>query len=325
MTKLFNNSLLISVGVACLALATTACGGGSGDDDSGNGSGGSSGSGGTGGGGNTTCTPGGNIKLAIDQTGWMDKMTPCNDDVGVNGAWYGYGDAYDVAKCINFGDHPATDCATIAVPDMTMKSFPNEGGVMKTSGHVEQVLACVDGSDASTIGTSGCPTSDFSSMWGAGIGFDLNSSGGDNSVKSTWNPATYGVVGIRFHIGDVPAAGVRVEFPMLLTAEEAQADVPVPVTANPPTTDDHSKGAPYWGAQATGDNKWPKSPITPNATNTVLFATDVQPAVLGVYTFDTSRMLGVQFHVPTNATAGSDYAFEISNFELIRDPNVPPN
>lgn len=320
MKKYFHNSLLIPFGVACLALASTACGG-NGDDDDDGGSGGTSGSGGTGGSGNTSCMPGGNIKLAIDATGWMDTGNGCNSDVGVQGAWYSYGDAYDVAKCINFGNHPASECARIDSPPPADKSFPNEGGKMRTTGQVEQVLACVMGSQAYTIGTSGCPASDYSSMWGAGIGFDLNSTGGDMSTKGTWNPAEHNVVGVRFTIDTVPA-GLRVEFPMLLTADEAAMDTPVAVTAVPPTTDDHSKGAPYWGAQATGDNKWPKSPVVAGV-NTVLFATDVQAPVLGVYTVDMARLLGIQFHVPTNTSPGISYDFTISDFTMLRDPNLP--
>jgi hypothetical protein len=323
MTQFFHKSLLISVGVAALALSSAACSSSSGGDDD-------SSSGGTGGTGSMApCNPGanGNVVLTIDPTGWMDTGDACNADVGVHGAWYSYGDAYDVAKCTEFGMHMASECATITSPPPG-EPFPNTGGAMRTTGHVEQVLPCVAGSMATSLGTSGCPGgnmpggSDYSSMWGAGIGLELAATGGDNSVKTPWDATAHGVVGIRFFIDQVPPAGLRVEFPMQLTAEEAANDTPVAVTTMPPTTDDHSKGAPFWGAQANGDKGWPNSPVMANQANTVLFA-DVAPAELGHYTFDLARLLGVQFHVPTKTAPGSDYDFTISKLELIRDPNQP--
>jgi hypothetical protein len=250
MKKFFNHSLLIAAGVAAMALAS-ACGGDKADDDDSS----SGGTSGTGGSGSGTCTPGGNITLTIDPTGWMEGTDMCNADVGVQGAWYPYGDRYGDgptdSKCTKFGGHAESECATITSPDPAAMTFTNTGGVMHTEGTVELILPCVDGSMASSLMTSGCPTYDYSSMWGSGIGFDLSADKGeDGGAKHTWDPAAHGVIGFKFTIDAVPLPGLRVEFPMLLQDADAEADVP-PLPKGS-TTDDHSAGAPYWGAKANG-------------------------------------------------------------------------
>jgi hypothetical protein len=47
-----------------------------------------------------------------DRTGWVDLMAEGNT-VGVQGAWYPYGDAYGVAKCTSVGMHLAAECSSI--------------------------------------------------------------------------------------------------------------------------------------------------------------------------------------------------------------------
>ena len=81
MKKFFNHSLLIAAGVATMALAS-ACGGGSGDDDD-DSTGGTSGTGGTGGSGSGALIPG--------PDGWIAGE---DNDIGVQGSWYPYGDQY---------------------------------------------------------------------------------------------------------------------------------------------------------------------------------------------------------------------------------------
>lgn len=331
MTKFFHHSLLIALGVGAVALVP-ACSSSSGDDDSS--SGGTSGTGGSGNGTGGTMssgtmnvceTPPGNTMLIPSSTGWIDHADLCND-VNVQGAWYPYGDQYGTGngakKCLTYGNHMSSECATITSPDPTMMAFTNTNGEMHTEGTAEKVLPCVAGSMAATIPTSGCTGAgmaggnDYSSMWGAGIGFDLNADGGDSGMKHTWDPAAVGVVGIQFTIDQVPLGGLRVEFPMQLLATEAAMDTP-PVTTMPPTTDDHSSGAPYWGAQRLGDAKYPSSPVVAGV-NTVLFATDVQVPKLGAYVWDPSRMLGIQFHVPTSTSSSSTYSFTISKVTFLR-------
>jgi hypothetical protein len=335
MKSYFHHSLLIALSAAAVALVP-ACssGGSSGDDDSagkgGSGSGGTTSSGGSGGSGAApaNCGTSDNIVVMPSNTGWVDSMDACinSSGLGIQGAWYPYGDQYGTGngakKCLTYGMHMPSECAQIMTPDPTVMAFPNTNGEMITAGSVEQVLPCVAGSMAATIPTSGCPGGgmaggyDYSSMWGAGIGFDLNADKGPpdgDGKKNTWDPVAHGVIGIRFDIDGLPPGGIRVEFPMQLTAAEAAADTPM-VTTMPPTTDDHSAGAPYWGAK--GDGKYPNSPAMPG-TNTITWDMVGIPKA-GVYTFDTTRLLGIQFHVPTTTASGSSYSFTIKNVTFLR-------
>lgn len=62
------------------------------------------------------------------------------------------------------------------------------------------------------------PTSnDYSAIWGGGIGFDLNNSGGANPVKAGYNAPMNKVIGFSFDIDAVPIGGIRVEIPTMAT------------------------------------------------------------------------------------------------------------
>ncbi len=329
----FHHSLLIALSVsafslvpACSSSNTDNSSGGSGG--TGNSSGGTTSAGGSGGAPAANCGMTDNVVVVPSATGWVDSMDSCivTSGLGIQGAWYPYGDQYGTGngaqKCLTYGGHMASECAQITTPDPTMMAFPNMGGSMHTAGTSEKVLPCIMGTKASMIPTSGCPMGDtgggfdYSSMWGAGIGFDLNADKGPpdgDGKKNTWNPMDHGVIGIRFTIQGLPPGGIRVEFPMLLTTAEAAADTP-PVTTMPPTTDDHSAGAPYWGAK--GDGKYPNSPAV-EGVNTITWDMVGIPKAM-VYMFDTSRLLGIQFHVPTTTGGTAPYDFTISNVTFLR-------
>jgi hypothetical protein len=248
------------------------------------------------------------------------------NDVGVQGPWYPYGDQYGTGShdkvCILIGQHQPSECAQIMTPDPTLMAFANTNGTMITAGTAEKVLPCVAGSQASLIPTSGCPGGgmaggyDYANMQGAGIAFDFNRDVGPpdgDGLRKTWDPAAYGIIGIRFTITGLPASGIRVEFPLELTAAEAAADTP-PVTTTPPTSEDHSAGSPYWGAK--GDGKYPNSPVV-EGVNTITWDTVGVPKA-SVYSFDMSRLLGIKFHVPTTTAGAAAYNFTISNLTFLR-------
>jgi hypothetical protein len=181
---------------------------------------------------------------------------------------------------------------------------------MCTKGEVAVIPPCKPG-----VTTSGCsmtPSKDFANVWGAGIGFDFNANKGPpegDGAKRTWNPATYGVVGVSFEIDNVPPAGLRVEFPILLTPAEA-------TTASLPagsSTDDHPDGAPYWGATSS----FPNSKVVAGAVNKVYFATDVKPPRTN-YQYLPEKMLGIQFHVVASQSARSPYEFCVKNLTFLR-------
>jgi hypothetical protein len=249
--------------------------------------------------------------------------------VGAQGAWYPYGDQYGSgpgdSKCTKIGMHMPIECAQItSPPPPPAMGFANVGGAMHTTGNVEPILAC-----PANLMTSGCPTNDYSNMWGAGIGFDFNADGAITNADGTttpgakhvWDPDMYGVIGIAFTITGTPL-NFRVEFPMQLNADEASRDTPPidPAVFPVPTTDEHSAGAPYWGAQANGDAKFPKSPVTDGVENKIYFddttTMGIESPKTTAYKFDRHRMLGMQFHVV--AGANTMYDFTISKVRYLR-------
>lgn len=259
------------------------------------------GTGGTGGAANTT-----NVEIKPDASGWVDPMS---NDIGIQGAFYPYGDRYGVAKCLNVGMHAPDECSLITSPlPPPATGFPNQAGSMCTTGATAVILPCKPG-----VTTSGCPTDDYSNMWGAGMGFDFNAVAdmdAGTTVKSTWNPDDHGVIGVAFEIDTVPAPGLRVEFPLRLTDSEAQA-VNLPPGS---TTDDHPDGAPYWG----GDTSFSNSPVSAGH-NELRWDAVKKPGTTPSYVFDKSRLLGVQFHVPAVKVAPPGaYSFCVSHLTLLR-------
>jgi hypothetical protein len=259
---------------------------------SGNATGGASPSGGTG------ATPEGSaVRLVPNDTGWIEPGEP-DATLGVQGAWYPYGDKYGVAKCTTVGLHAPEECSTITSPDPLVPGFPNAGGVMCTTGETAVVLPCGNGVPLCPPGTP-----DYSNMWGAGIGLDLNAEGatdGASGEKHPYDPEAHGVVGIAFDVSEVPPAKLRVEFPMLLP--------------DGTSTEDHPDGSPYW--EATDD--YPPSPVEVGR-NEVRWA-DVRPPRTN-YEFDRTKILSVQFHVPavTSGTARAPYSFCINYLELLTE------
>jgi hypothetical protein len=322
MTKSTNLTLVFTA--VALAMAASACDTADGGDDDSDDTGGSAGSG-AGKGGTAGTTGGTGGTGAVDATGlllqpaadgWMDRLDVWND-AGIQGSWYPYGDQYgdgpDDSKCTVIGEHMSSECSTITTPPPPPATgFDNTGGVMCTSGSVAQVLPCVGDLVSRCPNCSGCPDFDYSTMWGAGIGFDINADKGeDGGMKHVWDPATAmngPYIGIEFTIDAPPLPGLRVEIPMLLTEAEAAMFQ----LAAGATTDSHPDGAAYWGAGPT----YPNSPVVAGV-NRVLW-TDIRPPRMENYTFDPARMLGVQFHVPANTMSRGDYMFCISNVKLLR-------
>jgi hypothetical protein len=279
------------------------------------------GSGGTGGstGGTGGSSSAGDASIGVvatpDATGWIGPDNPASQ-VGVMGAWFVYGDQYSYdpggGKCLTVGMHAPSECAQITTPPPPpAEGFPNVNGMLHTAGTAEQLLECPPG-----LETAGCPEYDYSDMWGAGIGFDFSTSErrpGGVGVTRFWDATSFGVKGIAFDIDHVPLAGIRVEIVIPLTADEAAADiVPLPLGA---TSEDHSIGSPYWGAQLQGDSVFPPSPLVAGMNR--VYWEDIQPPEFGYYTFDPSSLVGVRFHVSSSSGVAEDYDFTISNFTFL--------
>jgi len=246
---------------------------------------------GTGGGGGSSTGSGGTsgsvtgVTLVPSATGWIDK-TDMGNTVMVQGAWYPYGDSTGDAKCIS-GGHTADQCSKITTPDPAAMGFANVGGSMCTSGTAAKVL--------DIPGMAGMP--DYSNMWGAGIGLDLNASGGDNSVKSPYDATAAGVTGISFKNDTPPLGGLRVEFPI-------------------PATEGGTAGSDYWGADST----YPASPVQAGVVNVIHWADVKSPAAATAspIAFDPTKILSIQFHVPSSTSSAAAYSFCISDLTFLK-------
>jgi hypothetical protein len=180
--------------------------------------------------------------------------------------------------CEARGGHAATACSQVATP--AVGSFPNVGGKMCTSGTVAMIIA----------GAGGLP--DYANITGAGIGLDLNNSGGAVPVRGVFNATTKGVTGVAFDLQIVALPGLRVEFPT-------------------PATDVSSTGAAYWGANASFAN----SPAVAG-TNVIRWA-DIRIPGAAPPAFDPTMLESILFHIPTTIVAPGPYSFCVSNLKLL--------
>lgn len=236
--------------------------------------GGSGGSAGGGSSGNFT-----EIPLVPDGDGFVAMDTTMG--TGIQGAWYAYGDGIGAdgmppGDCQKAG-HTDAECSVIEKP---VGKFTNTGGMM-----------CTKGTAAKVVGMVAMPASpDYSKIWGAGIGLDLNNPGGAVG-KSALDATAAGLKGIRFDLDVKPLAGLRVE-----------------VEAT--DTNGTEAGNDYWGATAS----YGPSPVT-TGTNTVTWDKFVGPKG---HVFNPTMLRGIQFHVPASTTAAGAYEFCISNMRVLK-------
>lgn len=286
-----------------------------------------------------------------------------SSQIDIRGQWYVYGDDYgDPKSCTDVGRHDPSQCSVVSYPPthLPQLDFPNDGGKMCLSGVVAKVINCCTeaafedpASMCSGVNEINCfedNGQDFSSMWGVGLGFDLDLDPeqegvrgyDDISARQPWDAASYDVIGISFdlewHSAD-DAPPLRVEFPMRL-----QDDVQLPpeqgtvrltedgdLQPYPPgsilpagaSTEEHPYGSPFW--QEDGETEWKRSPIEPGP-NTVLWDNVFSPPVdeanyLGDDPFPVDQMLGIQFHVIPDSSAKSEvpFSFCVSNLKFLTE------
>src|SRR5262249_28538620 len=138
---------------------------------------------------------------------------------------------------------------------------------------------CTSGTVAKVIPMPGSQSPDYSAIWGAGIGFDLNNAGtadGGSNQKLPWDATAHNITGFSFHIDTPPTGGkMRVEFPTGVT---------------PGTTDIKSA---YWGG-ATAN----LSPFTKEGDYAFHFTDVGGPSyVMSPPPFDKTQILSMQFHI----------------------------
>jgi hypothetical protein len=138
-----------------------------------------------------------------------------------------------------------------------------------------------------------------------------------------------------FGVGGDGAPHLRVEFPFLLpdktTLPKGKGTVgfanchsvvrpsvlaPIPFPDQPPPTEEHPSGSPFWGSGPTwGDDS--VSPVKEGYNEIRLDSLESPPDA--AYVVDLQKLLGIQFHVPTAKGPALDYGFCISNLVLLRD------
>jgi hypothetical protein len=250
------------------------------------------GTGGTGGGSGIPLTP--------NATGFVSDPTS-----GILGAWYSYGDGAGGAAsitttdsadsdCIKKGGFTAAQCSQINTPTPGMPFVPDPTMGMCTSGTAAKVLPPPGNA-------AGSP--DYSDLFGAGIGLDLNNPGGDAGVKMPIDLSTYKGFSFTFSGSMIPIGNkIRVNFPFM--------------------GENNGTDSPYFAANKTDDH----STISTTAVNVVHWSDILGPAYLLSQTpmvtpppFDPTKVESIQFQVFTNTGAAIPYAFCVNNLTLLTE------
>jgi hypothetical protein len=200
--------------------------------------------------------------------------------VGIKGAWYAYADSLDASGALGGNCQKVgmhPDAECAQVTKPMPGSFDNAG----------DNKLCTEGTVEAVGMLNGAP--DYENQWGAGIGLDFNNAG-MGAVKAPFDAAAAGIKGVTFTIDAPPLPGLRVEFP------DAATD---------------GKSAAYWGATSS----YGPSPVMAGL-NTITWD-KVVPPVTTVPALDTTKIMGIQFHVPTGS-AKAAYKFCISNLSVIK-------
>jgi hypothetical protein len=215
---------------------------------------------------------------------------------GVLGAWYSYGDWYGGTPtmamggdCAVKGGFTVDQCSAITTP------APGQPFAKTASG------MCTAGTVAKVIPMAGSTSPDYSDVWGAGVGFDMNNGGTDDGgtgAKLPYDATAHGVTGFSFHIDTPPTGGqMRVEFPTAAVVG---------------TTDINS--AYYGGATAN------LSPFTKGGDVTFHFKDVGGPMYLtSPMPFDATKILSMQFHVVSNTSSTIPFQYCISNLTALHD------
>jgi hypothetical protein len=191
------------------------------------------------------------------------------------GAWYAYGDnlgnnGFPPGNCQMKGGHMDSQCSMITSP------APSDAGLgfpQTTPGTM-----CLSGTAAKVIAGEG--GTDYSNIFGIGIGLDLNNMGG---TKGTYNTTMAKIAGFEFTVAGLPTGTVRVEFPTPATDPSGDA----------------------WSYTLTGDGDTTVM-LTAGTGGQLIpsFNMTGQPA------FDATMVESIQFHVVTS-TSG---AVMVNNF-----------
>jgi hypothetical protein len=240
------------------------------------------------------------MPITPDPSGYV---APTSNAVGIQGAWYGYGDCWGTngapfGDCENKGNHPQSACSAITFPLAATPDDAGEGGAVATFTQMTPGTMCLSGTAAKVIGTP----PDYTNMFGIGIGLDFNNQGG---VKMPYSATANHVTGFSFHLSGVPAAGIRVEIP----------SSPADPTGNAwAMTSAGSVTIKADGDYIADLTTMVSDPHHLGPSFTPAAGTTQQP-------FDATKIASIQFHVATSTTAAVPVTnMCVSNFQAIVGP-----
>ncbi len=215
------------------------------------------------------------VPITPDPGGYV---APTSNTLGIQGAWYGYGDDWGTngappGNCETMGMHMMSQCSSITFPPPAMVSDAGDAGSVGAFPQTTPGTMCLSGTAAKVVGT------DYSNMFGIGIGLDLKNEGG---VKMPYNASMNKVVGFSFHIAGIPSgASVRVEFP--IPATDASGDA--------------------WSITAATDGDYTADLTTMASDSHALMPSFAPAAGATQPPFDATMVKSIQFHIPTNTTS----------------------
>jgi hypothetical protein len=244
-------------------------------------------------------SPGGFVGIPLTPDPATGFVTDTTGGSGIIGAWYAYGDSagpganstgpdFMDSQCA-IGGFTMDKCSQITSP-MPGGIFPPMANGMCTMGVAAQVLAGTNGMD------------DYTDLFGAGIGLDLNNPGGDAGVKMPIDLSTYKGFSFDFSGTNIPAGKIRVNFPFV---------------------GEHGNDSPYFSNAVSDDHSTLVGSTTPGP-NTVLWKDILGPYYLSQQTpavpappFLPSMVESIQFQVFTNDKTSTPYAFCVNNLTLL--------
>jgi hypothetical protein len=249
---------------------------------------------GTGGAGGDSGTSFVGIALTPGATGVVDNVRS-----GVVGAWYAYGDSvgpganaastdFSDSDCAKGGFSP-DQCSIIVAPIPGQPFAPDPLKGMCTNGTAAKVID----------GTNG--QSDYSDIWGAGIGLDFQNPRGDaGAEKGYFDMTPYVGIGFDFTGDVIPIDEMRVNFPF--NGESSDRDE-----------------IPFWDGATRSS-----SPLT-NGAHVEVQWTDVAPVqyldqgLPAPPPLDKTQVASIQFLVFTNNATTAPYNFCVNNLTLLTD------
>ncbi len=316
----------------------------------------------------------------IDSVGRMTQ-----EELGIDGFWYGFADGLGPRPtCSYVGKHNTEACSKLIFPEVfagddlsqAESKFYNDGGKMCAWGRVARLLPCCtedEVSDPSSVAQcepqsechpedAGCGLGintlncsddplDYSSMWGAGIGFSFRTQASDESEGSSsanplglWSAREHHVAGLSFHLewhgeeqDNIPMR-VQVGFRSFEDATLAEDKgtlrqdgkwiEPGGVLEAPWAPGEHPNGHPFYREEVDPGGTWPNSPLHEGYNEVSFSQVYPPPAVEAVYADPSApisdeildALLEVSFHVPVDNTGrfARPFSFCISDIRFLK-------